>query len=57
MEQDPALPRPHLGVGSGGEGLSLEIPVCLRPSEGKQLLPLFLCLQLPHLSIFLLAAA
>jgi len=33
--QDPPLPRPHLRVGSGGEGILLEIPVYLGPSEGK----------------------
>ena len=33
--QDPPLPRSHLRVGSGGTG-TLEIPVYLRPSEGKQ---------------------
>ena len=36
--QDASLPRPHLRTGSEGEGISLEIPACLRPSEGKQLL-------------------
>ena len=36
--QDPPLPRPHLKVGSGGKGLSLDVPVCLGSSEGKQLL-------------------
>jgi len=39
--QDPPLPSPHLRLGSGGEGILLEIPVCLGPSEGKQLF--FLC--------------
>ena len=33
--QDPALPGPHLRAGSGGEGILVEIPVCLRPSKGK----------------------
>jgi len=33
--QDPPLLRPHLWVGSGGEGVLLEIPV---PSKGKWLL-------------------
>ena len=28
----------NFSVGSGGKGILLEIPVCLRPSEGKQLL-------------------
>ena len=35
--QDAPLPRPHLRVGSGGESISLEILVYLRPSKGKQL--------------------
>ena len=35
--QDGPLPRLHLRVGSGGEGSLQEIPVCLRPSKGKQL--------------------
>ncbi|XP_021246598.1 protein eva-1 homolog A isoform X6 [Numida meleagris] len=34
LSQDPALGRPHLRVGSGGERLLLEIPACLWPSEG-----------------------
>jgi len=38
QSQDPPLPRPHLRVGSGSNGILLEIPVCMRPSEGKQLL-------------------
>ena len=33
--QDPPLPRLYLRVGNGGEGRSLEIPVYLRPSEGR----------------------
>jgi len=33
--QDPPFPRPHLRVGSGGKGISVEIPVYVRPSEGK----------------------
>ena len=36
--QGPPLASPHLRVGSGGEGISLEILVCLRPPKGKQLL-------------------
>jgi len=28
--QNPPIPRPHLRVGSGGEGILLEIPVYLR---------------------------
>ena len=35
---DPPLPSPHLRVGSRGIGVLLEIPVYLRPSEGKQIL-------------------
>ena len=34
--QDPPLPSLHLRVGSGGEGVLLEIPAYLRPSKGKQ---------------------
>ena len=37
--QHPPLPRSHLRVGSGGEGIYLEIPVYVRPSKGKQLPP------------------
>ena len=33
--QDPPLPRSHLRVGSGGEGVLLEIPAYLRPSKGQ----------------------
>ena len=33
--QDPPPSRPHLRVGSGGEGVLLEIPAYLRLSEGK----------------------
>ena len=36
--QDPPLPRPHLRVSSGGEGVLLVFLISLRPSEGKQLL-------------------
>jgi len=36
--QDPRLPSPHLRGGSGSKSVLLEIPVCLRPSEGRQLL-------------------
>ena len=39
--QDLYLPRPHLRFGSRAEGILLEIPAYLRPSEGKQ--PFFLC--------------
>jgi len=40
--QDPPLSRPRLRAGSGGEGISLEVPAYLRPSKGKQLLS-FVC--------------
>ena len=36
--QDPPLPRAHLRVGSEGEGVLLEIPLSLRPCEGKSIL-------------------
>ena len=36
--QDLPLPRPHVRAGSGGEGISLEIPVYLRPSKDKWIL-------------------
>jgi len=36
--QDLLLPRPHLGVGSGGKDVLLETPVYLRLAEDKQLL-------------------
>ena len=36
--QDPPLLRPHLRDGSGGKGILLEIPMCLRLFRGKQLL-------------------
>ena len=56
--QDPPLPSPHLRAGSGGDGISLEIPASLRPSKGKWLfLSSFLCLWLLHLGISSLAAA
>ena len=54
--QDPLLPRPHLRVGSGGEGISLEIPAYLRPSKGKQIF-FPLCLQLQLLGLSSLAVA
>ena len=34
--QDPPLPRPRLRVGSGGEGIALEIPAYLGSSKGMQ---------------------
>jgi len=43
-------------VGSGGRGILLEIPVCLRYSKGKQIFffPLFLCQWLLYLGLSLL---
>ena len=38
--QDLPLPRPHLRVGSGGNGILIETPEYLKPSEGKWLLSL-----------------
>lgn len=35
--QDPPSPRSYINVGSGGKGVSLEVPGFLSPSEGKQL--------------------
>ena len=57
--QDPPLPSLHLRLGSGGEGVLLEIPAYLRPSKGKQIFfPLCLCPQLLlHLGLSSLAAA
>jgi len=46
--QDPPLPSPHLRLGSGGEGILLEIPACLGPSEGKQLFFLCFCAHSCH---------
>jgi len=40
--QDTPLPRSHLSVGSGGEGILLEIHVYLRYSKGKCFLLLLL---------------
>ena len=42
--QDLPLPRPHLWVGSGGEGISLEIPAYLWPFKGKKLFFLCFCI-------------
>jgi len=56
--QDPPLPSPHLKVGSGGEGISLGIPACVRPSKGKQIFhPSFLYPWLLHLGLSSFAAA
>ena len=53
--QDPPLPRPHLRAGSGGEGISKEVRVYPRPSEGKR--SFFLCFFVHSLCLFLFAAA
>jgi len=45
---DPPLLRPHLRVGSGGEGIFLVIPAYLRPSKGKE--------TFPFVSVFVAAA-
>jgi len=37
LQPGSRIPSPHSGVGSGGEGILLEIPAYLRPSKGKQL--------------------
>jgi len=42
--QDLPLPSPHLRLGSGGEGISLEIPTCLRALKGKQIFFLHFCI-------------
>jgi len=56
--QDPPLPRTHLRVGSGGEGVWLELPTYLRPFKGKQLFFLsFLHPLLLPLGLFLFAVA
>ena len=47
--QDAPLPRPHLRVGSGSKGISLEIPVYLRPSKGKQI---FFFVSVPTAVVF-----
>ena len=41
---DPPLLRPHLRVGSGGEGILLEISVYLRSSEGRQIFFFCFCI-------------
>ena len=41
----PLLPRAHLRVGSGGEGILLGIPDYLRPSKGKQFFFLHFCVH------------
>ena len=43
--QDPPLPRPHLKVGSRGEGISLEILIYPRPSKGRQFFFLCFCVH------------
>ena len=54
--QEPPPPRPHLRVGSGGEGTMLESHAYLRPSGGKQLFSLSFCITV-HLSLSAHAAA
>ena len=49
--QDPPLPRPHLRVGSGGNGILLEISAYLRPSKGKQHFSFFFFFFLLCLSV------
>jgi len=34
--QDPPLPKPHLSAGKENEGISLEISMYMKSSEGKQ---------------------
>ena len=51
------LPKPHLRVGSGGEGISLEIPAYLQPSKGKQLFSFISVSTVAALSISSLATA
>ena len=55
--QDPAFPRPHLMVSRGGNGISLEVPVYLWPSNGKQFFLYFLGLPLFYLSLSSLSTA
>jgi len=50
--QDPPLPRPHLRAGSGGKRISLEAFY-----RYALFLPLFLCLWLLRLGLFLFAPA
>jgi len=50
-------PRPHLRVGSGGEGILLEIPLYLRPFKGEQMFFLHICPWLLHLGLYSLALA
>ena len=45
--RDSPLPRPHLRVGSRGDGILLEIPVYLWPLGGKLWFVFFLFLLLP----------
>jgi len=43
--QNPPLSRPHFRFGNGSKGLLLEIPVYLRPSEGKRFFLLCFCVN------------
>ena len=43
--QCSSVTRPRLRVGSGGEGISLEIPAYLRPFEGKQVFFFCFCVH------------
>lgn len=38
--RDPPLHRSHVRAGSRSEGISLETPVCVRPSEAKLIIAL-----------------
>ena len=56
--QDPPLPRPHVRVGSGGEGISSGDPYL--PGAFQRYVaffPSFLCPWLPHLGLSLFAEA
>ena len=55
--QDLPFPSPHLRAGRGGEGILVEIPAYLRPSNGKQLFFFPLCLWLLRLGLSSFAAA
>ena len=53
LGQDAPLPRPHLRAGSGSEGISLGIPVYLRPSKGKSKLFFSICFCIDSCYIWL----
>ena len=50
--------RSHWRAGTGGKGISLNIPTYWRPSKGKQIFFLYfwICIQLLHLGLFSFAA-